>query len=770
LISYMANHLHLRTAYLSLTRGDGGQNLIGTEKGAALGILRTQELLEARRIDGGEQFFTRAVDFGYSKSSDESLEIWDKEKVLYDMVWVIRQFRPDVLITRFPTTRYAGHGHHSASAILAEEAMDLAGDPKAFPDQLKVLSVWQPKRLLHNTGTFWEKGLTEKVLASGEYISVDVGTYSPLMGKSYSEVASESRSMHKSQGFGSARGKGSRTEYLKFIKGDPPGDRIMDGIETSWKRLERGAEIQQLMNNLLGQINPVDPSALVPMLVNVHQLLRELPPSHYRDLKLQELEQLILDCSGIWVEVTARKQAASAGEKVGLTASIIARSGFRTELKNLHLNGRDTAVNQLLKANELLNIPTTLKVPATADSRAYWLRQPFEGHYRFSGVSNIGRPENESPFQYRFDIAIEGLPLTLTTALYYKWTDRVEGERYRHFTVLPDATVNLPENVYIFTGDQPQEVVAVVTAHKDNFEGTVRLNVPKGWRVEPATATVSLDKSGSEAKTTFSVFPSSKPSSGTLAAEVVAGGKTWSRSFREITYPHVMYQVLMPEATAKVVRMDLNEAAKGSSIGYIPGAGDEIPEGLAQLGYTVTILEPEALRTANLSEFDAIMTGIRAYNTQKSLSALNPVLLEYVNQGGKLIVQYNTSRGLATKDIGPYPFKISRKRVTRENAAVTFLKPEHALLNTPNKLSKGDFDGWVQERGLYFASEWADEYETLLAWNDPGEEPQQGGLLVANYGKGAFIYTGISFFRQLPAGVPGAYRLLANLIAYGDSK
>ncbi|HHG86731.1 MAG TPA: PIG-L family deacetylase [Bacteroidetes bacterium] len=783
LISYMVNEKNLRTGYLSLTRGDGGQNLIGTEKGALMGLLRTNELMEARKIDGGEQFFTRAVDYGYSKNPEEAFTKWDRNQVLADVVWTIRKFRPDVIVTRFPPNARAGHGHHTASAILAEEAFDLAADSKAFPEQLAFVQTWQTKRLFFNNSSWWDKNLPEKAAKGGKFATLDVGIYNPLLGKSYSEVASESRSMHKSQGFGAGKQRGEKIEYLELVKGDPAKGHIFAGIDQRWNRIPGGAKIGKVIAKVLANFQPADPAASVSGLAKAHALIQKLPDGYWKKRKRKEIEDLILACAGLWLEATANQYSGVSGESANVTVTMVRRSKADCKIKQLNFQGLDSLTNLALPYNERIQIQTSIKIAHLPSPQAdgdkvafgynrpmfnphpYWLMAPFDGMYQVADQSMIGRPLNPPSIIIGFDLDIEGAKFRVNRPLMFKWTDRVKGELYRSFAVLPQVTANIAEKVYIFSSKVPQKIVVSLQAHTDNVEGNIFLNLPPSWQKAEPSKPFSLKRKDDQTTVSFRVSPPAGASKVGVSVSIGQHATEPSRSLVEIEYDHIQTQTLLPAARSTLVKLDV--ARKGKTIGYIVGAGDEVPQSLQQLGYEVKLLDEAALRNQDLSSFDAILAGIRAYNTQDYLKHVNAKLLEYVKNGGNYIVQYNTNRGLVTEDIGPYPFKLSRDRVTVEEAPVTFLAPKHPVLNSPNKITKADFSGWIQERGLYFPNEWDAQYTPILGWNDPGEDMTKGSLLVANYGKGAFIYTGISFFRELPAGVPGAYKLIANMISYG---
>ncbi|WP_347158147.1 PIG-L family deacetylase [Pontibacter chitinilyticus] len=771
LIAYLSNEKLYNTGYLAITRGDGGQNLIGPEIREDLGIIRTQELLQARRTDGGHQFFTRANDFGFSKNPEETFTIWDREQVLADMVWTIRKFRPDVMITRFPPDSRAGHGHHTASAILAAEAFDAAGDPKRFPEQLKYVEVWQPKRLLWNTGVWSFKSQEEFEKFGKDLLKVDVGGYNPLLGKSYGEIAAESRSMHKSQGFGSTGSRGSATEYFQLVKGDKAESNLLDGVNTTWGRVKGGSKVAQLIQKAIDMYKPTEPAAVVPTLIAAKKELDKLPDSYWKRVKENALQDVMQEAMGLYLEVTANDYAAAPGAPVKLQVEAINRSAIPVTLQHVNYTfaSKDSTLNQNLAPNEPLKFSASATLPQNMPySQPYWLRKPGTlGMFAIENQQEVGMPENAPAAQVTFALQIAGQPLTMTVPVVYKRTDPVAGEVYRPFVVMPPVFVNVSDKVYMFASQDPKPVQVVVKAGKENLSGSVKLQLPQGWRVEPAKVPFDLKEKGAEQQVRFMVYPPQGQQEAELKAIATVDGKDYAQELKEINYSHIPAQVKFPDATAKIVKLDLKK--QGQQIGYIMGAGDEIPASLQQIGYHVTLLHDEDMRLSNLQQYDAIITGVRAYNTVDRLKFWQPVLLEYVKNGGNLIVQYNNNYGLVTPNIAPYPLTISRDRVTVEEAPIRFLAPNHPVLNTPNKITQQDFEGWVQERGTYFANEWGKEFVPVLSSNDPGEAPLNGGLLVAPYGKGNYIYTGYVFFRELPAGVPGAYRLFTNLISLGKN-
>jgi LmbE family N-acetylglucosaminyl deacetylase len=773
LLSYLANERKLRTAYLSITRGDGGQNLIGKEQGELLGLIRTQELLAARRTDGAEQFFSRANDFGYSKNPDETIAFWNRDSTLADMVWVIRQFKPDVIINRFPTTGEGGHGHHTASAILAVEAFEAAANPAMFPEQLKYTQVWQAKHLFWNTFNFGGNNTT-----APNQLKMDVGGFNPLLGKSYGEIASESRSMHKSQGFGTARQRGELIEYFKQLKGDSVRNDIFENIDQTWKRISKSEAIQKSLNELLQKYNAANPSASLSDLVALYKQIEALNETdatlaYWKKQKLQETEVLIIACSGLWLEATVVEYAAVPGDSININAQIINRMNIPVLLNRISFLGqKDTVAQAQLKPNELNSFKQSIKLPATtAFSNPYWLNEKHSiGHYVVNDQLMVGVPENKSLHGVVFDVEVVGVKLPIYRGLTYKTTDPVKGEVYRPFEVLPPATVNMSEKVYVFNGSDMKQIQLRVKAHKNGVSGTLKLEVGDGWKVKIKNSAFHLKEKGEEAIIEATITANQYAKDARLNASLQIDKTIYNKSIQRIEYDHIPYQFILSDAEAGLINVDLKKT--GTRIGYIPGAGDDVSACLKQVGYQLTELTNEMLSNSNLSQFDAIVSGIRAYNTNEKLQLHYPRLMEYINNGGNLIAQYNTNNriGPLLAKLAPYPFTISRERVTDEKASVKFVRPKHPVLNFPNVILEKDFDGWVQERGIYFATALDSNFTTILSMSDPNEKASEGSLIIAPYGKGNFIYTGLAFFRQLPAGVPGAYRFFANLISLPKNK
>ncbi|OON68781.1 PIG-L family deacetylase [Hymenobacter sp. CRA2] len=820
LIAYMANGRLVETGYFSCTRGDGGQNLIGPELREQLGVIRTQELLAARRIDGGRQFFSRANDFGFSKTPDETFKIWDKEQVLADMVWVIRQRRPDVLITRFPPDARAGHGHHTASAILAAEAFDAAGDPKRFPEQLQYVQPWQPKRLLWNTGSFFVK--------PGEnmdgYLKIDAGGYNALLGQSYGEIAARSRSQHRSQGFGSAAQRGEALEYLQLVKGEKATKDPLEGVDMTWKKLGLdGLKIQKEIDAIINSYNPSQPTASLSSLFELHeslvsfrlQSLRKVQ-GHVKDIpevdfwvnqKLEDVGQLIKACSGIYVEATVAQSAATVSDPLTVTIDVTNRSGAPITLLESGVENRNKSIGDPMLVDGASIRYTHTQAAVAPDiaqkliragreypkdslttylhitSQPYWLvDKPTEGMYKVPDQAQRGTPQNAAFAEVKVWVLLgtNKKPLYMgksevlrtihfSVPVQYKRTDPALGELYQPLTVVPPVAVNVVGRAYVFADNQPKTVPVTLKAGRANAKGSVALQVPAGWKVEPASIDFTIANKDEERTVSFQVAPQgNQESTGQLRAVATLDGQPYARGIQQINYPHIPIQTLFPEAVAPLVKLDLKR--RKQEIGYLMGAGDEVPDALRQLGYRVTMLKPEDLHAEFLKRFDAVVLGVRAYNTVDRLKFQQKELLEYVEKGGNLVVQYTVNRGTVLPEIGPYPMQLSNDRVTVEDAPVTITRPQHPLMSAPNKITPEDFKGWVQEQGLYYPSSWDPKYQTVISSQDPGEQPKQSAILVTDYGKGHYIYTGLSFFRELPAGVPGAYRLITNMIELGKDK
>jgi LmbE family N-acetylglucosaminyl deacetylase len=818
-LAYLALGRHVRTAYLSLTRGEGGQNLIGAEQGDELGIIRSQELLASRRIDGAEQYFTRAIDFGFSKTADETLQKWDRNKVLGDVVYNIRRFRPDVVILVFSGTPRDGHGHHQASSILGKEAFSLAGDPTKFPEQLAYVQPWTPKRLMMNAGGpggNQNKGKGGKNKADNvpppDLLNVDVGVYSPELGASFGEIGGASRSANRTQGTGAAETKGSQIAAMETVSGDKATKDLFENLDISWNRVPGGAAVQPIVTQALTAFVPAHPEALLPQLMQVRPLIAAIKDP-LAERKLKELDDLIALCAGLSLEAQSDKAAVSPGATLRVNFTAIQRLPGQVALTGIRLSGIEGAPTVNLAPTVLVNnqpsrYNASFTIPQNQPyTQPYWLEQPKDGAlYSVPNPSDIGLPENKPVLTAQFRVQVAGTELELTRPVQYRYVDRVFGEQIRPFTVIPAVAVSLPEHALVFGDAKPRRIEVAVKSNGGKVAGDLRLDVPAGWTADPASSHFELAATEEQTNVFFNLVPPATDSRGKIRAIAQVGTHTISTGTEVIQYPHITTQTLLPPAEATLVRADIKILSK--TVGYIMGAGDDVPQAIRQLGCEVTLLTESDLAHGDLTRFDAIVTGVRAFNTRPDLRANYQRLFDFASNGGTLIVQYNVPEGGAPPPpagaaavpgqatasqpapapappaapaapaaptatdggllahVGPYPIRFSRNdRVTMEDAPITFPNPDLRLLHVPNQITQADFDGWVQERGLYFSDEWDPKYQSVLESHDPGEMPLQGGMLYTKLGKGAYIFSAYDWFRELPAGVPGAYRLFANMLS-----
>jgi len=801
-LAYFARGRHMRTAYLSTTRGEGGQNLIGSEQGAQLGIIRTQELLDARRIDGGQQFFTRAIDFGFSKTPAETLQKWGRERVLADMVWDIRRFRPDVIILCFTGTSRDGHGHHQASAIIGKEAFEVAADPNRFPEQLKYVQPWHARRLAVSIFTPPNPNQAEAgrggqgrggqgrggegrggegragaapdqepppPLPQGPHVKVDTGAYNPILGYSYEEIAGMSRSMHRSQGMGNMGRVGAVESEFIVTGGETASQDLFDGIDTSWNRLTGGSAVGTILAEATRDFDPGHPEKIVPQLLKARPLIAAMPDPLAR-IKLHELDEAIAQCAGLWAEAQAKAPEVIPGADLNVTLTLLNRSTLPVVWQSAAFEGMFQDALPVdsgkLEFNKSKVVKADRQVPVSEPyTQPYWLEKPpSDGVYAVDDQKLIGLPENPPILSVHLHLTIDGAPFEMERPVQYRYADRAEGERVRPLVVIPSVAVDLPEFVSIFPRAEARKVVVSVKANTAKAAGELRLDIPAGWKAEPKSRSFQITTAGEQQELSFIVTPPQADNMASLRAVATVAGREIVSGVQVISYPHIPDQTLLLPASVKLVRAEIRTTAH--KIGYIMGAGDEVPDSLRQLGLDVTLLGPSDLEQGDLSRFDAIVAGVRAYNVRSDVRANQPRLLDYVKNGGTYVVQYNT--GDNSLNMGPYPFTVppgTRYRVTYEDAPVTLPHPDSKLLQMPNRITPKDFDGWVQERGLYFSTKWDTHYETVLATKDPGETEQSGGELWTRYGKGVYIFTSYAWFRQLPAGVPGAYRLFANLLS-----
>ncbi|MGM0581851.1 MAG: PIG-L family deacetylase [Bacteroidota bacterium] len=768
LIAYVENGKKFDAAYLSLTRGDGGQNVIGPELREGLGLIRTQELLAARKIDGGKQFFTRANDFGYSKNPKETFNKWGKEEVLSDVVWTIRNFQPDIIVTRFNQTPGITHGHHTASAILANEAFKLAGDEDAFPEQLKWTNTWQPKKIYWNTSSWFFR--RNEDFDRSQYITENAGGYSPLLGISYTEMAALSRSRHKSQAFGTAGSRGDEVEYFEYWDGPENENELFSGIDHSWNKFKNGKTIQKAIAKLIDDYQSNQPEASIAQLFEIKKLIEKLDESAVKKDKLKAINDLILNCAGFYDLLFYDNAYASPGDEINVNLELVNRSKADIELvsakilptqEKLSISG-NLENNQVKLESFPLNIPDDFPY-----SNPYWLNDPSaNGLYNVNDQQLIGMAENDPALQAEINLKINGEDFSFNSPLKYKTSDRINGEIIQPLYVVPPLSIEFNEEVSIFTSKgQEKEVSIKITALKNEVSGSLELDLPEGWQVKPQNKELSFNNLSKNSTKDFKIKLSSGNQEGKfpLKAKAIINGKTVDKSIQEIKYDHIPNQVILRPAQQQVVLADVEII--GKKVGYIEGAGDAVDEAIKAMGYEVDHIDIEKISVEELKKYDAIIAGIRAYNVNSALQIHYGKMNEYMESGGVYMVQYNTTYSLPETDFWPYTLNLSRDRITVEEAPMKFINPNHPSLNYPNKITAEDFEGWVQERGLYFPNKWDKNYEPILAGNDPEENTTKGALLIANYGKGKFVYTGLSFFRELPAGVPGAYRLLANLLA-----
>lgn len=844
-------------AYLSLTRGEGGQNGIGPELQEALGIIRSEELLAARRLDGARQFFTRAYDYGFSKSADEAFRHWPADTILADAVAVIRFFRPDLIVAIFSGTPADGHGQHQAAGIIAREAFAAAGDSTRFPEQFaQGLRPHRPARLYR---ALWRGG------GSGGY-PLQTGTLDPLLGSSYHQIAIASRSRHRSQDMGRALVPGPQRVILQRVdRAEQAGTPLFAGLDTTLSVRARalGANVPPALTAILREyddvvptiraaFNPLEPGALVPRLAHAAGLLERAaglmagfggdptdagrpsttaagsPPTpgsanaladlHFHlAAELDDARAALTRAAGIVLDAVASRERVIPGQSVEVELTLWNGGTNLLVIERLEPSlpagwsaaplGDAAHSDATLAPGAIVSRRFRVSIPADAEvTEPYYLRAPRAGDiYRWpTDSASRGLPFEPPPLHARARITLAQVTSDLEREIQYRAVSSTEGESRRPVLVTPAAALTLHPAIAVlpleagtgrkaaapaprnagaigpsprrgagsaFSGEPALRFsVHLTTDALGGISGTLRLLLPPGWESAPKSATVQLNDAGERRQLDFQVTPPAGVEPGSIPVRAVfetEGGESYDRGYQVIDYHHIRARPIYREAAATIQAFDV-AVASGLDVAYIPGAGDAIPDALRELGVPVTIIDPADLATTDLTPYQTVILGIRAYEHQPELPRQNRRLLEYVERGGTLIVQYNQYR-FSGSDLAPYPLTIARPhdRVTDETAPVRLLDPEHPVLAWPNRITDKDFEGWVQERGLYLAHSWDERYTPLLAMSDPGEEPLRGGLLVARYGKGTYVYTGIAFFRQLPAGVPGAYRLFTNLISLG---
>ncbi len=799
-LAYFARGRYMRTAYLSVTRGEGGQNLIGSEQGAQMGIIRTQELLAARRIDGAEQFFTRAIDFGFTKTAAETLDKWGHDRILSDVVWIIRRYRPDVIVLVFSGTPRDGHGQHQVSAILGKEAFTAAADPKQFPEQLKYVQPWKVRRIVQagGFGGFGGRGgpggpsgpgqgqppggrggrgqqqTAQQQLPPAPVLppsgEADTGAFNPILGYSYDEIAVLSRSMHHSQGTGAMRrpGNAARTPFV-LLGGDAASKDLFDGIDTTWNRLPGGAAIGPIIEDAIRSFDPAHPEKAIPYLLKARPLIAAINDP-LGQVKLTQLDNAIAACAGLWIDAQPRVHDVTPGAQLTINTTVMNRSPMTISFDGAAVEGMWNEPLPVKPAklgyNQSANVEFTHAVPAAQPfSQPFWLvKPPTRDVYTVDDQHLIGLADTPPVLRVRAKFSIDGTPFEVVRPVEYRYAEQSEGERVRPLVVVPAVAVDLPEPVAVFPKAEPRRVHVAVKANVANAAGELKLTLPAGWKAEPQSQPFKVAVAGEQQELTFEVTPPAGESAASVRAVASVGGREIASGMQVISYSHFPAQTLFPPSDIKAVRSNISVSAK--KVAYIMGAGDEMPEALRQLGLDVTLLSKTDLDQGDLSRFDAIVAGVRAYNVRADLRANQQRLLDYVKNGGTYVVQYNT--GDNALNMGPYPFTVppgTRFRVTVEEAPVAFPHVDSPLLQYPNHITPKDFEGWIQERGLYFATQWDPRYQTVLSAHDPGEDPMEGGELWTRYGKGVYIFTSWAWFRQLPSGVPGAYRLFANMLS-----
>tara|TARA_Y100000816_G_scaffold79496_1_gene54264 strand:- start:5693 stop:8170 length:2478 start_codon:yes stop_codon:yes gene_type:complete len=765
LIAYLANEKKYETAYLSATRGGGGQNFLGTHLKDNLGLIRTQELLEARKIDGGQQFFTSAVDFGYSKEPVETLNFWNEEKILSDFVWIIRKFRPDIIITRFNQTPYITHGHHTASTILAEKAFNLSGDPDAFPEQLKYVKTWQSQRLLWNTSRRFFNLKEEDI---EKMLKIDVGVYNNKIGKSYNEIASESRSMHKSQAFGALRRRGSEEELIVYSQGKKAENDIMEGVITSWDRVKPNDALKSYLKKAKDSFNIDKPYEIIDYLSLAHRELNRVIDRDWRVIKKNEIKNLIKASSGLFFEALSNVELASNGEEIKIKFDIINRSPYPIKLEKIQLDKTEYIINDSLENNKLLSVEKNFKISTESEvSEKYWLKNPSEfGSYNIDDQRLIGDPDNQPTLEAKFVFRINGQQISYNSPIIYKINSPINGDEYRPFNIGNPIYLNPLNNLEYYVNTNKKKLKVEVISGANDVKARIYLEVSDGTKVEPEFYDIEFKNKDERKTLSFDVtLPGNKNSINKVSYKAKVEGDILSRGIDKIIYSHISHQTRFPKSDVSLIKFNLNIKAK--NIAYLMGSGDKVPESLSLVGYNVDLFEKKDINAEKLKNYDALIIGVRAFNSDKSLFDIKPQLMNFMESGGNVIVQYNTSRNLDVNKFSPYSFQLSRNRVSQENAPVRIINSKHPALNYPNKITLDDFNGWVQERGLYFPNSWSQEYETIISSNDEGEKPNNGGILISKVGEGYFVYTSYSWFRQLPAGVSGAYKIFSNLISLG---
>lgn len=762
MIAYLVHHDHVRTIYYSLTRGDGGQNILGDEQGAALGLIRTHELLQARKLDGAEQMFSPFVDFGFTTSVPETIDFWNKEKLVQDAVKAIQETRPDIIICRFPTTGEGGHGNHTVSAIVAKEAWLYISK---YNDTAKQ-KLWLPKRLLFNAFQFGRANTVKP----GQF-PVRINQYDPLLGEGLGELAGKSRSMHKSQGAGTPQVIGTTTEHFEVIEGAPLAQSLYDDIDTSWQRVGKKA-IGTAVQNVISAFQFNNPSASIPALITIRQSINDITDTFWRQQKLKEIDRLILSCAGVMAEALTNVPEAVPGQTIPVSVNLIARSAVPVTIQSIAperkiIDGQLQAT--VLQNDSLYKFPFTIQLdPQEPVTEPYWMAvDPIHNEYQFP-QKYLGLPEAANTLTMPVVLNIGGANFTIKVPISQKRLDPVRGDITQRLRIVPPLSIEPSNQLFIFNHGEDKQVVLHIHTFDDISNAQL---VVKTSNEILTTQALPLLRKGMDTFMVISI-PTSKITSEAkdkyLHFTVNTTKGDFSKTVNIINYPHIPELQYLTEAKMKIVPKDWQVAVH--KIGYVEGVGDYVDDILKLCGLTVENIPAQELNNKNyLSQYEAIVIGIRALNTRQELQAGMDALLTYVHNGGTLIIQYNKSYKQVTDKLGPYPFKLSGDRVTDEHSPVTFLKPNSPLLNFPNKITQNDFKNWIQERGLYFPNEWDNRYQTLLSMNDEGTPALKSSVLYTPYGKGQYIYTSLAFFRELPDGNVGAIRLFMNFLSAGKT-
>ncbi len=794
MLTWLSKGMRVDAAYLSLTRGDGGQNLIGKEAGDELGLIRTYELMGARSIDGARQFFTRANDFGYSKTPEESFRQWNRDSLLADVVWVIRYFRPHAIITRFTPEPSATHGHHTASAQLALEAFEAAADPLRFPDQFKNgVDAWRARTLYWNT-SWWFFGRPDFDKKGLE--SVDVGGFSPILGRSYGETAALSRSMHRSQGFGSALQRGEELEYLKWLAGDSI-EGGLTAILLEQAERERNVATKAAYFRALADAERAfridEPWKMLPHLISARLLLLQEPENTRHRQEIARLDRLLMDAAGIWHELTTAKHSVCPGDTLSIQWKSIRRHPGMVRFDSIRWVTRESgahgmaaqntdqikvhstsSIDTFLPFNRIVSRDHRMILPGDLPlSQPFWLqgRTGRTGFFDLPGQTWVGVATHPAALQamacYTIFSGKRRATIAMPVDVLHRYTDPAEGERYRPLTIVPPIHLSFVEPMALHKGDQPIQIGVRISSSAALGPMAIQLELPNGWRVEPQIHTLFSLTSGESQTVKFVVDASPHAASGVVRVRAGVGGREYTRDHQVLTYPHLPQLTLLPEASIPILHLGIEQ--RRAKIAYVPGAGDETPNALRALGYEVTERPAGQWTPEMLQDFQSVVLGVRLVNTDEDYRKLYPILRNFALAGGTVVMQYQTSRGLLSDSLAPFRLQLGSQRTTVEEAPIQFLNVDHPLLNRPNKIGADDFGGWVQERGLYYAARWdSTAADALLSMADPGEKEQNGALVVGRVGRGWWVYTGLSLFRQLPAGVAGAFRLLSNMVELGS--